>query len=320
VTKDKPKLLVILGPTAAGKSELGIEIARRTGGEIVNADSLQVYRYLDIGTAKPSRDQRERIPHHLIDIVGPDEEFNAGIYRGAASRIVETLHRNSSKIVVVGGTYLYVRVLLYGIIVGIPTDKKIRDNIRSLKSTLGVHYLYEKLKLLDPEAAYRIHRNDHVRIERALEVYELTGERISDLQEKHGFKDNDYTVMKIGLSEDRKVLKNKIDERVDNMIEEGLVDEVKKLRGMGFGRDLKPMQSIGYKQVNQYLDGEVSLDSAIALIKRDTKRLAKRQMTWLRADKEIRWYRLRDDLQSIITEVEAFYAVENQNNSDPIHN
>lgn len=311
MTKDKPKLLVILGPTAAGKSELGIEIARRIGGEIVNADSLQVYRYLDIGTAKPSRDQRERVHHHLIDIVGPDEEFNAGVYRDAARRVIETLHRHSAKIVVVGGTYLYVRVLLYGIIGGIPTDKKIRDNIKSLKSTLGVHYLYEKLKLLDPKAACRIHRNDYVRIERALEVYDLTGEKISELQEKHGFKENDYMVMKIGLSEDRKVLKNKIDERVDNMLEKGLVDEVKKLRGMGLGRGLKPMQSIGYKQVNQYLDGEVTLDGAIKLIKRDTKRLAKRQMTWLRSDKDITWYHLPDDLERVITEVENFYRVKN---------
>jgi len=311
VTKDKPKLLVILGPTAAGKSELGIEIARRIGGEIVNADSLQVYRYLDIGTAKPSRDQRERVHHHLIDIVGPDEEFNAGVYRDAARRVIEMLHGHSAKIVVVGGTYLYVRVLLYGIIGGIPTDKQIRDNIKSLKSTLGVHYLYEKLKLLDPKAAGRIHRNDYVRIERALEVYDLTGEKISELQEKHGFKENDYMVMKIGLSEDRKVLKNKIDERVDNMIEKGLVDEVKKLRGMGLGRDLKPMQSIGYKQVNQYLDGEVTLDGAIKLIKRDTKRLAKRQMTWLRSDKDITWYHLPDDLERVITEVENFYRVKN---------
>jgi tRNA dimethylallyltransferase len=292
-----------------GKSRLGIEVARVIGGEIVNADSLQVYKYLDIGTAKPKEADREGVPHHLVDIVNPDEEYNAGIYTKTARLLIGELHGKSAKIIVVGGTYLYVRVLLHGIVEKIPADREIRHHLRRLKSVFGTVYLYEKLKSLDPDSAYRIHRNDYVRVERALEAYYLTGEKMSQLQEKHGFKENEYDVLKIGISQEREVLRKRIDERVDKMMEEGLLDEVRKLRRMGFGRDLKPMQSIGYKQMNQYLDGEITLERAIELIKRDTKRLAKRQMTWLRQDKDIHWHQLPEDRDKLMDEVETFYRV-----------
>lgn len=305
--KDRPKIIVILGPTAAGKSELSIQIAKRIGGEIVNADSLQVYKYMDIGTAKPSRAERGDIPHHLIDIIDPSTEFNAGAYRKTAQEAIQELHKKGIRIILVGGTYLYVRVLLYGLIEGISANREIRDRLRRLKSDFEVSYIYEKLKSLDPGAAGRIHPNDYVRIERALEAYYITGTKMSELQEKHGFKGDEYEVLKIGIFEEREVLRKKIDQRVDRMIESGLVDEVRKLREMGFGRDLKPMQSIGYKHINQYVDGEIALDKAIELIKRDTKRLAKRQMTWLRRDKGICWYRIPEDLDRIMYRVEDFY-------------
>ncbi len=308
MTKDKPKLLVILGPTAVGKSKLGIEIAKRIGGEIVNADSLQVYTNLNIGTAKPDEELRKQVPHHMIDIINPDEEFNAGMYRKAAQGVISGLYERSAKIILVGGTYLYVRVLLYGIIEGISRDSEIRERLRKLKSIFGLSYVYETLKALDPDAAFRIHPNDYIRIERALEAYYLTGSRMSELQEKHGFKENEYEVKKIGLYEEREPLKKKIDERVDRMVEEGLVDEVRKLREMGYGKELKPMQSIGYRHINQYLDGEVTLDKAIELIKRDTKRFAKRQMTWLRKDKDIHWYHISEDWDKIMKEVESFFS------------
>jgi tRNA dimethylallyltransferase len=307
VTKDKPKLLVILGSTAVGKSKLGIEIAKGIGGEIVNADSIQVYRYLNIGTAKPDEGLRKQLTHHLIDIIDPDEEFNAGMYRKAAQGVIRRLYNKSAKIILVGGTYLYVRVLLYGSIEGISRDSEIRERLRKLKSILGLSYVYEKLKSLDPDAAMRIHPNDYVRIERALEAHYLTGSRMSELQEKHGFKENEYEVKKIGLYEEREPLKKRIDKRVDRMVEEGLVDEVRKLREMGYGEELKPMQSIGYKHINQYLDGEVTLDKAIELIKRDTKRFAKRQMTWLRKDKDIHWHHLPEDWDKIMKAVEKFF-------------
>jgi tRNA dimethylallyltransferase len=307
VRESKPKLLIILGPTAVGKSRFSIDIANRVGGEIVNADSLQVYRYLNIGTAKPDQTVRERLPHHMIDIIDPDREFNAGMYRKTAQQIIDELYNKLSKIIVVGGTYLYVRVLLQGIIQGISADSAIRERLRKLKSIFGLSYIYEKLKSLDPSAAIQIHPNDYVRIERALEAYYLTGSKMSELQVKHGFKESDYEVKKIGLYKERDIIRKEIDERIYRMLEEGFVDEVKKLRMMGYGSDLKPMRSIGYKQINQFLDGEVSFEKAIEMIKRDTKRLAKRQMTWLRKDKDIHWHRIPEDRDNLINTAIAFF-------------
>jgi tRNA dimethylallyltransferase len=308
VIENKPKILAILGPTAVGKSKLGIRVAREIDGEIVNADSLQVYKYLDVGTAKSSKEEQEEIPHHLIDLVDPDKEFNAGMYRKAAREAIEKLYKTGSRIILVGGTYLYVRVLLYGLIDGISANREIRDELRRLKSELGISHVYGKLKLLDPDTANRIHPNDYVRIERALEAYYITGAKMSELQEKHGFGEDEYEILKIGIFEEREILRKKIDKRVNTMIQEGLVDEVKKLRDMGFGKGLKPMHSIGYRQINQYLDGEVTFDKAIELIKRDTKRLAKRQMTWLRTDKGIHWYRIPEDLDKIMNAVRIFLS------------
>ncbi|GIW47101.1 MAG: tRNA dimethylallyltransferase [Deltaproteobacteria bacterium] len=306
--EEKPKLVVILGPTAIGKSKLGIEIARRVGGDIVSADSLQVYRYLDIGTAKPTKEERQQIPHHLIDIVNPDEEFNAGLYRRYAREVIKELHRNARRVIVVGGTYLYVRVLLYGIVEGISADSNIREHLRSLKSRYGLSCVYSMLKSVDPESAGRIHPNDYVRIERALEVYYLTGRRMSELQKEHGFRESEYHVLKIGLFENKEVLKDKINKRVEKMLKGGFVEEVRMLREMGFNRELKPMQSIGYKQINRYLDGEITLEEAVELIKRDTRRFAKRQMTWLRRDGDIEWYSLSRDLDRIVDRVYDFFS------------
>lgn len=306
---NKPRLLVILGPTAIGKSSLAVEIAKRLNGEILSADSLQVYRYLDIGTAKPSKEDQTQVDHHLIDIIDPDEEFNAGLFRQYANSVIRKLTKNRTKLIVVGGTYLYVRVLLHGLIAGAASNKEIRDRFRVLKSSFGVRYFYEKLKSLDPDSALGIHSNDYVRIERALESYYLTGEKISTLKKRHGFRDNEYSYLKIGLYDERDAIRRRIEDRVDSMIRNGFIEEVEKIRSMGFIPTLKPLQSIGYRQVNQYLDKNISLRKAIELTKRDTKRLAKRQMTWLKSDKEISWYRLPEDLRGLMNEVEAFYRV-----------
>lgn len=297
---DKPKLLVILGPTASGKSALAMDIARSLDGEILSADSLQVYRYFDIGTAKPSPEDRQSVKHHLLDIVDPAEEFNAGIFRERASSEVSSLYKQGVNMIVAGGTYLYVKILLSGLINGIPSDPDIRADIKKENSTSGTERLYKKLRSVDPEAAEKIHSNDYVRIERALEVYYLTGQKISELQKCHGFNESSYDYMKIGIKVQREALRVKIDERVDEMLERGLVEEVRRIRDMGYSAELKPMQSIGYKQINQYLDGEISLDQAIELIKRDTKRFAKRQMTWLRGDEEIRWVEIPEDRDRIL--------------------
>jgi tRNA dimethylallyltransferase len=302
----KPKLFVVLGPTAVGKSAVGIDIAKRLGGEIINADSLQVYKYLNIGTAKPSSKDLHEVSHHLINIVNPDEDFNAGMFRSRAASTIKDLHEANNNIILVGGTYLYVKVLLSGLIEGLPANMEIRENIKKLRAIFGLPYVYDRLLLLDPEAASRIHPNDYVRAERALEVNYLTGQKMSELQAVHSFQDQDYEYFKIGISLDRETLKERIDKRVDIMIEEGLVEEVKKLREMGYHNNLKPMQSIGYKEINQFLDGEIHLDEAVELIKRDTKRFAKRQMTWLKKDNEINWFEKDKDFDQILDKAREF--------------
>ena len=304
---NKPKLLVVLGPTAVGKSRVGIDIAKRIGGEIINADSLQLYKYLNIGTAKPTANEMSEIVHHLVDIADPKQEFNAGVFRTHANSIIDKLHNEGTNIIVVGGTYLYVKVLLSGLIEGLPASPEIRANIKKLRSTFGLPYVYERLCTLDPEAASKIHPNDYVRTERALEVNYLTGQKMSELQSRHSFQDQNFDYLKIGIHQERQELRERIDLRVDSMLEQGLVDEVEKLREMGYTKDLKPMQSIGYKEINQFLDGDISLDEAVELIKRDTKRFAKRQMTWLRKDDEINWFELDKDYDQMIGMAKKFF-------------
>ncbi len=306
----KPRLLVILGPTASGKSRLAMEIAGALRGEIVSSDSLQVYKYLDIGTAKPSLEERAAVPHHLIDILEPDEEFNAGTFRGEASRVIESLYAAGKNILLAGGTYLYVKGLLSGLIEDLPADRAMRAALRKERAEHGTAPLYERLLFIDPESASRIHPNDYVRTERALEVYELTGQKMSLLQSLHEFGVRDYDYLKIGINVERQELRRRIDERVDGMISAGLVDEVRGLRNMGYGPWLKPMQSIGYKEMNAYLEGTLDFDRAVELMKRDTKRFAKRQMTWLRADKEIEWFEVPGDTGKVIETAERFFRGE----------
>jgi len=307
VEHKKPKLIVVLGPTAVGKSAVGIDIAKRLRGEIINADSLQVYKHLNIGTAKPSSKELHEVSHHLINIVDPDEDFNAGMFRSRAASTIKDLHEANKNIILVGGTYLYVKVLLSGLIEGLPANMEIRENIKKLRAIFGLPYVYDRLLLLDPEAAARIHPNDYVRAERALEVNYLTGQKMSELQAVHSFQDQDYEYFKIGISLDREILKERIDKRVDIMIKEGLVEEVRKLREMGYHNNLKPMQSIGYKEINQFLDGEIDIDEAVELIKRDTKRFAKRQMTWLKKDNEINWFEKDKDFDQILDKAREFF-------------
>jgi len=310
VKEKKPRLLVILGPTASGKSRLAMEIAEALRGEIVSSDSLQVYKYLDIGTAKPSLEERAAVPHHLIDILDPDGEFNAGTFRREASRVIESLYAAGKNILLAGGTYLYVKGLLSGLIEDLPADRAMRAALRKERAEHGTAPLYERLLSIDPESASRIHPNDYVRTERALEVYELTGQKMSLLQSLHEFGVRDYDYLKIGINVERQELRRRIDERVNGMISAGLVDEVRGLRNMGYGPWLKPMQSIGYKEMNAYLEGTLDFDRAVELMKRDTKRFAKRQMTWLRADKEIEWFEVPGDTGKVIETAERFFRGE----------
>ncbi len=290
LSREKPKLIVVLGPTASGKTEIALEIAGRTGACIISADSVQVYRYFDIGSAKPTLEQRRTVPHYLIDIVDPDEDFNAGTYMRLALDQISRLVEDGRKIVVVGGTFLYVKALLYGLLEGVEIDREFRRDLARERDTKGVTSLYERLQSVDPVSAERINPNDYVRIERALEVYHTTGERMSDHHRRHGFPEQRFNALKIGLLGDRERLRRAIDERVDAMIDRGWVEEVKAIRAKGYEPDLKPMKSIGYKRINEFLDGRLDFETAVEKIKTDTKRFSKRQSTWLRADDGIKWF------------------------------
>ena len=302
----KLPLVIICSPTATGKTELAIKLASEFCGEIISADSLQVYRYLDIGTAKPSREQRNKVKHHMIDIVDPDEEFNAAIYTGQARIIIDNLIRQGKPVFVVGGTGLYIRALLRGIIDTPTVDDKIRTHYRELRNLHGKEYLFKLLQQRDAQAALKINPNDSIRVIRALEVLEQSGESIIEMQKRHSFADCPYATYKIGLQFDREELKNRIARRTEKMVAAGLLDEVKSLLDRGYSEKLKPLQSLGYKQVIEFLGGQYDWERALHLIAHDTWHYAKRQMTWFAADKEINWYD-PDNLEDIKNNVETFW-------------
>ncbi len=302
----KLPLVIICSPTATGKTELAIELAGKFGGEIISADSLQVYRYLDIGTAKPSQEQREKIKHHMIDIVDPDEEFNAAIYTDKARLIIDNLISQRKPVFVVGGTGLYIRALLRGIIDTPAVDDKIRNHYRELHNLHGKEYLYKLLKQRDELAALKINPNDSVRVIRALEVLEQSGESIIEMQKRHAFADSPYITYKIGLQFDRKELKIRIGRRTEKMIAAGLLDEVKTLLDLGYSKKLKPFQSLGYKQVIEFLGGKYNWERVLHLISNETWHYAKRQMTWFAADNEINCY-YSNDMENIIKNVGTFW-------------
>lgn len=300
--------MVICSPTATGKTRLAIELAEAVGGEIVNADSLQVYRYLDIGTAKPTREERARVPHHLIDVVDPDEEFNVAIYAGQARAVIDRLADAGKPVFVVGGTGLYIRALLQGIIETPPVDENIRNYYKGLRDRFGRQYIYGLLEQRDPQAARRINVNDSVRVIRALEVLDQSGQSIVEMQRNHLFADCPYDVCKIGLAVERAELKERIAFRSAKMMEAGLIEEVRGLLAQGYSPDIKPLQSLGYKQVVDFIHGINDRERTLDLVVRETWRYAKRQMTWFLADKTIRWF-TPDQYQAIQKTVESFLNI-----------
>lgn len=305
MVEDSPKLIIISGPTCSGKSVLAVELAQLFGGEIINADSMQVYRGMDIGTAKIPLSERKGIPHHLIDIVNPDQEFNAALFRLHALPIIKDLHLKKIPIIVVGGTGLYVKGLLGGLFKCPPSKPELRQNLWEEGEKRGPSFLYQRLSWLDRKAADSIHPMDKVRIIRALEVIHLTGCPFSELTRKHGFSDRRFLTLNLSLKVDRQILYNRIDRRAMSMIDSGLISEVKGLLKMGYSPELKPMQAIGYRHIIGYLKGRWNLDEVTRLIQRDTRRYAKRQLTWLRADPDIIWMNL-DDKPGIINKLMGF--------------
>lgn len=286
----KIPLIVICSPTATGKSHLALQLAQSARGEILNADSLQVYRHMDIGTAKLTRKERERVVHHLIDVVNPDEEYNAAVYSGQARVIIENLSRQGKPVFVVGGTGLYIRTLLQGIIATPPVDENIRKYYKELRDRHGREYVFGLLQKRDPQAALRINPNDSVRVIRALEVLDQSGQSIIALQQKHLFADCPYSVCKIGLWVERDELKKRINLRTSQMVEAGLLDEVRGLLAKGYSEKLKPLQSLGYKQMIDFIGKRRNWEQTLDSINRETWQYAKRQMTWFGADKTINWF------------------------------
>jgi tRNA dimethylallyltransferase len=286
----KLPLVIINSPTATGKTQLAVNLAKEFGGEIISADSLQVYRYLDIGTAKPTKEDRKKVRHHLIDVVNPDEEFNAAIFVEKARSIITNLENERKPVFVVGGTGLYIRALLKGIIETPRIDENIRKYYRQIRDDEGKEFLFNLLKNRDPLAAERLKPNDSVRVIRALEVLEQSGESIISIQQRHSFSECYYNALKIGLKVNREELKERIAVRTDKMIKDGLLEEVKSILGRGYDENLKPLQSLGYKQSIEFLHGKYNWDESVHIIKRNTWLYAKRQMTWFAADKEINWY------------------------------
>ena len=281
-----------------GKTAVSIRLAHKLQAEIVSADSMQVFRYLDIGTAKPTRSEREGIPHHLIDVVNPDEKFTVFDYQKMAQEAIYNIYEKGKYPILTGGTGLYIKsVLDQYAFTHTPSNLKIRSALQQESQVRGKVYLYEKLKKVDPDASNRIHPNDIRRITRALEYFLVTGEPISRQWELTKDKESPYHIVMVGLSMSRPLLYERIEKRVDQMLATGLLDEVKKLLKSGFSGHLKPLQSLGYRHMINYLESKWNLDEAVNYFKQDTRKYAKRQLTWFRADARINWIEIDPEKQ-----------------------
>ena len=287
-------VVVIVGPTAVGKSRIAVEVAKAFETEVLTADSRQVYRGMDVGTDKPAPEERQGIPHRLIDLVGPDESFNAGLYRRQAIDEIERLYRDRRLPLVVGGTGLYVRTLLKGLCDAPSTDPIVRAALKQEAEDQGHDRLYARLVEVDPVAASRLHPRDESKVLRALEVYQLSGRRMSEFQQEHGFAERPFSTLMIGLNRDRDALYRRIEERIDWQLAHGLIEETKQLLDQGYQRDSAAMKGLGYRQVAEHLAGVYDSAEMVRRFKRDTRRFSKRQMTWFRKEPGIQWLTIEE--------------------------
>ena len=301
------KIIVIVGPTAVGKTYVSVELAKKLSTEIVSADSMQIYKEMDIGTAKITNDEMQGIAHHMIDIVRPDDNYSVSEFKENAEKIIDSLHLDNNVPIVVGGSGLYVNSLIYDLDFGkAKSNEKIRDYYDYYHREHGEDALYEKLKKIDPVSAEKIHKNNVKRVIRALEVYDITGIKFSELNTDIRKPSDKYECILVGLSMDRKILYERINQRVDKMISEGLIDEVRTLLEKGYHKDLISMQAIGYKEIIDYLEGNTSLEESISILKRNTRRFAKRQYTWFLKDENVKWFDIKD-IRDIDLTVENIY-------------
>lgn len=289
----KRPLIILTGPTAVGKTDLSIRLARAVGGEIISADSMQVYRHMDIGSAKVTPEEMGGIPHHLIDVLDPTEDFNVVIFQQMAKKALEEINSHGKIPIVAGGTGFYIQALLYDIdFRENPEGDKIRRELEALAEEKGAEHLHRMLEAVDPESAEAIHSNNVKRVIRALEYFRQTGEKISLHNEQERQKESPYNFLYFVVNTERSLLYERIDRRVDQMMEQGLVDEVKRLQDMGCRRGMVSMQGLGYKEMLDYLNGVCSLEEAVYILKRDTRHFAKRQITWFKREREVLWLNL----------------------------
>ncbi len=299
------KIVVIVGPTAVGKTKLGIALAKKLGGEIISGDSMQIYKGMDIGTAKVKPDEMEGVPHHLLDIKEPCEPFSVVEFQRLARALITDISARGRLPIIVGGTGLYIQAAIYDYrFSDAPSDEVYRRVLRQLAAEQGAEALHEQLKAVDPESAARIHPNNVRRVIRALEVYHCTGKPFSEWQRGQQ-RQLLYETALIGLTAERSVLYRRINERVDEMIAEGLIEEVRSLYDRGL-RDCQAVQAIGYKELYDYFDGRVSLDEAIEQLKQNSRRYAKRQLTWFRNQMPVEWFDMTDPEKFAVKVEEIF--------------
>lgn len=301
-------LPIICGPTAVGKTALALRLAEQFGCEIVSADSRQVYRLMDIGTAKPSAAELARVPHHLIDVVWPDQPFSAAHFAELATQAIQAIVERGRRPLLVGGTGLYVRALTEGLLDAPGADPTLRAGLRARALREGSPALHRQLAEVDPVSAARLHPNDLVRIERALEVHARTGRPLSALQQEHGFAQRRYRTLKIGLDLERSHLYTRIDARAEAMFGAGLLDETRRLLAAGYDPASRVLQTIGYRQALGVLDGSLSPTLAVQELQRMTRRYAKQQLTWFRRDKSFIWLDSLADFVTIHKFIEDFYG------------
>ena len=292
----KQPLIVVAGPTASGKTRLAIDIAKAVGGEIVSADSMQIYKYMDIGSAKPTAEEQSEVVHHLIDFLNPDAEFSVADYTEAAHSVISDIAARGKAPVMCGGTGLYINSVVNDVTFGeTETDYKMRAELQKYADEHGNEALLEILAKIDPVSANRHHPNNVRRVIRAIEFYRLTGQTISEHQDLTKQTDGRYSPVMFCIDWDRQILYERINRRVDMMLREGLVDEVRRLVDMGYTKALNSMKAIGYKELIDYFNGECTYDEAVELIKKSSRRYAKRQLTWFRRDERIHWRRAEDN-------------------------
>lgn len=288
---EKRPFIVLTGPTAVGKTSLSIALAKAVNGAVISADSMQVYKHMDIGSAKIMPEEMDGVTHYLVDEFEPDEEFHVARFTERAKECLEEIYAKGQIPILVGGTGFYIQAVLYDIDFSKQdANTEYRGCLEALAKEHGAEYLHDRLKEVDPASAESIHANNIKRVIRALEYYHLTGQKISEHNETERQKESPYNFAYFVLTDERAKLYERIDKRVDIMVERGLVEEVKNLKEMGYHREMVSMQGLGYKEILDYLDGKISLEEAIYIIKRETRHFAKRQLTWFRREKDVIWF------------------------------